>query len=63
MSQQFEAALMYHAMRQEVKKQGQIIRSVRAGLQAHRDRECGTQMTETRIYVGLNDAETRKTAV
>ena len=62
MSQRF-AALMRYAMRQELKKQNRNIKAAIAGqhaaLHPQRDEARGVQMTETRIYIGLNDAVTR----
>ena len=64
MSQRYAAALMHHIMRQRLKKQKQLAKEALAGqrsaLHAQKDGECGMQMTETRIYIGLNDAVTRE---
>ena len=64
MSQRYAAALMYHMMRQRLKKQTQLARAALAGqrsaLHTQKDAERGMQMTETRIYIVLNDAVTRE---
>ena len=63
MSQRFDPALMQYAMRQALKKQNRNIKAAIAGqlayLRPQEDKTHGVQMTETRIYVGLNDGETR----
>ena len=64
MSQRYAAALMHHMMRQRLKKQKQLAKAALAGQRsaphAQKDGERGMQMTETRIYIGLNDAVTRE---
>ena len=50
MSQRYAAALMYHMMRQRLKKQKQLAREALAGqrsvLHAQKDGERGMQMTD-----------------
>ena len=63
MSQRYAAALMNHIMMEKLKKQNQFVKAAIAGqhapLHLQKDESRGVQMTETRIYIGLNDAETR----
>lgn len=63
MSQKYAAALIHHIVRQKLKRQSQIAKAAltgqRSGLPAPKAEERGVQMTETRIYIGLNDAVTR----
>ena len=54
------SALMRHAMREKLKKQNQVVKAALAGQRAALSGVQNMQMTETRIYVGLNDAETRE---
>ena len=55
---------MRHVMKQELAKRNQIIKAAlagqRSGLLPHTDGTGNMQMTETRIYIGLNDAESRE---
>ena len=64
MAERHAAALMYHVMRRKLAKQKQLLEAALAGrrsdLQPDRENAENVQMTETRIYVGLNDAETRE---
>ena len=63
MSQRYTAALMNHIMMEKLKKQNQIIKAAITGQHTRpnpqNDKLRGIQMTETRIYIGLNDAVTR----
>ena len=63
MAQRYTAALMNHIMIEELKKQNQIIKAAITGQHARlypqKDEFRGVQKTETRIYIGLNDAVTR----
>lgn len=56
------AALLHHVMRQKphIKNVIQPVFGYRNDLTPSPDRGGNIQMTETRIYVGLNDAETRE---
>ena len=60
MSQRYAAALMRHVMRRELAKRKQLVKGTLAGLLPQQDGADVMRMTETRIYVGLNDAVTRK---
>ena len=64
MSQRYTAALLRHTMMQKLKRQSRLVKAALAGQPsappAQKDAERGLQMTETRIYIGLNDALTRK---
>ena len=51
---------MRYAMGQKLKNQSRYIRAALAGPYAEKDEDRGAQMTETRIYIGLNDAVTRE---
>ena len=56
------AALLHHVMRKKphIKNVIQPVFGYRNDLTSSPDRGGNIQMTETRIYVGLNDAETRE---
>ena len=64
MSQKDTALLMRHVMKQELAKQNQIIRAAlsrqQSGLLPHMDETGNMRMTETRVYIGLNDTERRE---
>ena len=64
MPQKDTALLLHHVMKQELAKKNQIIKSAltgqRSGLLPHTDGTGNVQMTETRIYIGLNDTEKRE---
>jgi hypothetical protein len=63
MLQRSTAALAHHVIRRQLEKQNRIVSAAlaakRAGLLQRPDGTGIVQMTETRIYIGLNDAETR----
>ena len=63
MSQQYTAALMNHMMMEKLRRQNQAVQAALAGqharLQQRKDKARNIQMTETRVYIGLNDAVTR----
>ena len=63
MSQQYTAALMNHMMMEKLRRQNQAVQAALAGqharLQQRKDKSRNIQMTETRVYIGLNDAVTR----
>ena len=64
MIQRSTAALARHVFRRELEKQNRMISAAlaakRAGLFPRPDEDGNVQMTETRVYIGLNDAETRE---
>ena len=64
MSKKDTALLIRHVMKQEMAKQNQIIKAAlsgqRSGLLPHTDGTGNMQMTETRVYIGLNDTERRE---
>ena len=64
MLQNDTALLIHHVMRQELAKQNQIIKAAltgqRSGLRPPADGTGTMQMTETRVHIGLNDAERRE---
>ena len=62
MSQQYTAALMNHMMMEKLRRQNQAVQAALAGQHARQhqsDKSRNIQMTETRVYIGLNDAVTR----
>ena len=64
MSQRDAALLMQYALKQALAKRNQSIKAAlaaqRPGSRPQPDGIGTLQMTETRIYIGLNDAESRK---
>ncbi len=50
---------MNHIVMEKLKKQNQVVKAAIAGQHLQRDEAIGVQMTEARIYIGLNDAVTR----
>ena len=56
--------LELHIMKEELAKKNQIIRNAltgqRSGLPSYTEGTGNVQMTETRIYIGLNDTEKRE---
>ena len=64
MANRYAAALMHHVMRRKLAKQKQIIEAALAGRRSASQPDAEdagiVEMTETRVYVGLNDAETRE---
>ena len=63
MSRQYTAALMNHIMMEKLRRQNQAVQATLAGqherLQQRKEKSRSIQMTETRVYIGLNDAVTR----
>ena len=60
----FMELMMQHILMQEAAGKSRMIRTAlngfRSGTLQQADGDGSVQMTETRIYIGLNDAETRK---